>query len=80
MRIFMKYLWRRWEGVIHSINDVIAFVLMSFTYILAVTPVALFFRIRGTDLLDRGLAKERKSLWLDKKNEEQNLSRVQRPY
>ena len=80
MRLFLYYLWRRWEKAIHSINHVIAFVLMSLTYIIAVTPVAMIFRIRGTDLIDRGLRKERKTFWLDKKKEEQNLSRVQRPY
>ena len=80
MRILMKTAWRKWEKAIHSINDGIAFVLMSFTYVLAVTPVALIFRLKGTDLIDRGLASERKSFWLTKKNEEQTLSRVQRPY
>ena len=80
MRLFLKYLWRRWEKGIHSINHGIAFVLMSLTYILAVTPIALGFRIRRVDLLDRGLGEGRKSFWSPKKNEEQSISRVQRPY
>ena len=80
MRVFLKYLWRRWEKGIHGINHAIAFVLMSLTYILAVTPVALAFRLRGQDLLDRGLGKEKQSFWLRKTQEEQSISRVQRPY
>ena len=79
MRILLKKMWRRWKAGVHKINDGLAFVLMSLTYILAVTPVAIGFRIRGTDLLDRGLPK-RKSFWLEKKEEEMSISRVQRPY
>jgi len=80
MRRLLKSLWRRWKGGIHKINDGLAFVLMSITYILAVTPVALGFRVRGTDLLDRGIPVEKKSFWLPKKEEEQSIKRVQRPY
>jgi hypothetical protein len=80
MRLLLKYLWRRWKGGVHKINDGLAFVLMTFTYVIAVAPIALGFRIRGTDLLERGLDKKRTSYWLDKKEEEQSIKRVQRPY
>ena len=79
MRTLLKSLWRRWKAGIHKINDGLAFVLMSITYILAVTPVALGFRIKGTDLLDRGIS-AKKSFWNPKKEENQSISRVQRPY
>tara|TARA_B100000683_G_C12302394_1_gene478789 strand:- start:344 stop:586 length:243 start_codon:yes stop_codon:yes gene_type:complete len=80
MRLILKKLWRRWKGGIHKINDGLAFVLMTFTYVLAVTPIAIGFKIKGTDLLDRGLDDKRKTYWNPKKEEEQTIKRVQRPY
>jgi len=53
---------------------------MTFTYVLAVTPIAIGFKIKGTDLLDRGLDDKRKTYWNPKKEEEQTIKRVQRPY
>ena len=80
MRQLLKYLWRHWKEGIHKINDVLSFVLMTLTYVIAVTPIALGFRLKGTDLLDRGLDKSKKSYWNEKKEEEQTIKRVQRPY
>ena len=79
----MKKLWRGWKGVVHRINDVIAFVLMSFTYIFALMPVALIFKIFTRDLIDRGFGDPRaESYWKDVKKEEgsSDIRRVQRQY
>ena len=65
----MKFLWRRWKVLVHKINDVIAFVLMGSTYIFAVAPVAIFFKLTGQELLDRSLGEDSlKTYWLPKKN------------
>jgi hypothetical protein len=81
MRLLMKAIWRNWKSLVHRINDVIAFVLMALTYVLAVTPVALGFKILRRDLLDRGLGpKDSKTHWQKKKDEKQDISRVQRQY
>ena len=80
MRLILKKLWRRWKGGVHKINDGLAFVLMTCTYVVAVTPIAIGFKIRGSDLLDRGLDKKRKTYWNEKEEEEQTIKRVQRPY
>ena len=79
----MKKLWRGWKGIIHRINDVIAFVLMTFTYVIAVTPVALCFKVVSRDLLDRGLGDPRsESYWKQMNRESSNddIRRVQRQY
>ena len=80
MRLLLKRMWRRWKGGIHRINDGIAFVLTSFTYFFAVMPVALGFKALRRDLLDRGLEHEGETYWLQKKNEPQDIRRVQRLY
>ena len=80
MRLLFKRMWRRWKGGLHRINDGIAVVLMTFTYFFAVMPVALGFKVLRSDLLDRGLSHEGKSYWLKKKNEPQDIRRVQRLY
>jgi hypothetical protein len=81
MIVIMKFLWRRWKKLVHKINDVIAFFLMGFTYVFAVAPVAIYFKITGQNLLDRSLGEESlKSYWLPKKEIDQDIRRVQRQY
>ena len=80
---WMKKLWRGWKGVVHRINDVIAFVLMAITYLIAVTPVALFFKVFYRDVLDRGLGDpQMTSYWKNILREENqdDIRRVQRQY
>ena len=73
MRTFLKHLWRKWKSAVHRINDVIAWVLMSFTYIVALAPVALIFKMMRRDLLDRGLGPEElQSYWLPWTTDEQD--------
>ena len=81
MVMIMKFLWRRWKLLVHKINDVIAFVLMGATYIFAVAPVAIFFKMTGQKLLDRSLGESSlKTYWLPKKEIDQDIRRVQRQY
>ena len=81
MRLLMKAIWRKWKSLVHRINDVIAFVLMAIAYAIAVTPVALGFKILRRDLLDRGLGEpEAQTHWKKRKDEKQDVRRVQRQY
>ena len=80
MRMAMKTLWWNWKKSVHKINTVISFVLMGVTYWAAVMPVALYFKVRGTQLLDRkrSLAK---TYWLLKQDKNsQDIRRSQRMY
>ena len=79
----MTFLWRKWKTAIHSINSGIAFVLMTFTYVIAVTPVALGFRIFTKDVMDRGLGDpQAKSYWKKaiREKDADEIRRVQRQY
>ena len=79
----MVVLWRKWQGAVHSINGGIAFVLMSITYIIAVTPVAFGFKVFTRDVLDRGLGDpQAKSYWkkVERENNADDIRRVQRQY
>ena len=79
----MTWLWRKWKEVIHSINGGIAFVLMSLTYIIAVTPVAFGFKVFTKDSLDRGLGDpQAKSYWKKAEREKNadDIRRVQKQY
>ena len=81
MRRGLKFLWRSWKGVIHRINSVIAFVLMSVAYIIALAPVAIGFKILRRDLTDRGDADpDIKSFWGTFAQEELDIQLVQRQY
>ena len=79
----MKWMWRRWTSTIHRINDVISFVLMTITYVIAVTPVSLIMKSFNSDIIDRGLGDpETESYWNSVCRSEQldDISRVQRQY
>jgi len=79
----MVWLWRKWQKAVHSINEGIAFVLMTLTYVIAVTPVAFGFKIFTRDVLDRGLGDPHlKSYWKKVQREERadDIRRVQRQY
>ena len=76
----MKTLWWNWKKSVHKINMVISFVLMGITYWTAVMPVALFFKARGTRLLDRERSSA-KSYWTKKEDRDsQDIRRSQRMY
>jgi len=79
----MKKIWRSWKSIIHRINDGTAFVLMSFTYLFAVTPVALCFKVFNRDSIDRGLGDPMaESYWKLIVRDQMNndIRRVQRQY
>lgn len=52
----MKSIWRSWKRAVHGINAGISWVLMSLAYVLAVAPVAVFFKLGRRDPLDQGAA------------------------
>lgn len=77
----MKTIWRGWKKAVHSLNAGIAFVLMSFVYIVAVGPVALGFKVFKPDALDRGLGDpQAKTYGQGTRIEKQDIRRAQRPW
>ena len=79
----MVLLWRKWQRIIHGINETIGMILMTVTYILAVTPVSLLFRLFSSDPTDRGLGDPlAKSYWkpVTKEADSDDIRRVQRQY
>ena len=76
----MKTLWWNWKRSVHKINMVISFVLMVITYWTAVMPVALFFKARGTQLLDREKSSAKTFWTLKKDKNSQDIRRSQRMY
>ena len=76
-------LWRRWQDAIHSINEVVATVLMTLTYVFAVTPVSLVFKLVDSDPIDRGFGDpQATSYWksVAKDADANDIRRVQRQY
>ena len=76
-------LWRRWQRLVHGINEAVATVLMVFTYVFAVTPVSVVFRAFVSDPIDRGLGDPHAtSYWkpVVKETDADDIRRVQRQY
>ena len=79
--LFIKKFWWKWKKTIHKLNDGIAFLLMSFTFILAVMPVALSFKVMRRPMLDRTLGNpQTKTHWLKRHDPPQEIRRVQKMY
>ena len=77
----MKFLWWRWKDLVHSINIVIGFILMTIVYLVAMAPIALGFRIFRPDPTDRGLGSpEMESYWMNVQLQAQDIKRAQRPW
>ncbi len=77
----MKAIWARWKRAVHGINAAISFVLMTFVYITAMGPVAMWFRLFRPDPIDRGLgAPDLRTYWLTVRAEAQDVRRAQRPW
>ncbi len=53
---------------------------MGITYMLGLAPVAIFMRLVGRDMLDRGLRPDRSSQWLPKEDDQPDIHRVQKQY
>ena len=67
----------------HRINDVISYVLMTITYLIAVTPVSLIMKAIYRDILDRGLGSpQTESYWLsvERRADADTVSGSQRQY
>ena len=76
-------LWRKWQGAVHGINEVIATILMTLTYAFAVTPVSIVFRLLVPDPIDRGLGDPHaKTYWkpVPKEDDANDIRRIQRQY
>ena len=54
--------YARWTGFFQAIGKVWTAVLLAIVYVLSIGPIGLVMRLRGHDLLDRGLAAE-PSFW-----------------
>ena len=81
MSLFIKKIWWKWKKTIHKLNDGIAFVLMTITYVTAVMPVALSFKIIRRPMLDRTLGDPKaRTHWLKRNDPAQDIRRVQKMY
>ncbi len=62
----IRWLFVAWMVLAFPIGWTISQVMLVLMFYLILTPVAVFFRLRGRDLLCRKPAPERKSFWLPK--------------
>lgn len=61
-----------WMWVAHKINWVITTLVLGIMYFGVFSPVGIFFKIKGTDHLDRAIDKEAPSYWLERPKKEFN--------
>jgi hypothetical protein len=62
----MRWIFVGWMIVVFPIGWVISQVILGVMYFLILAPVALFFRLRGRDLLNRKAAPEKTTYWSPK--------------
>jgi hypothetical protein len=77
----MKTIWRGWKAFVHKLVAAQSYVLMAFTYWVAVGPIAVFMKLRYKDLIDRGLGEpDIESYWQKPTMGFQDIRRAQRPW
>jgi hypothetical protein len=64
----VRWLFVTWMMLAFPIGWVISQIALLILFYGMITPVALFFRLRGRDLLSRKPAPERGTFWVDKSN------------
>jgi hypothetical protein len=68
----LNRLWFRFGLLLHSI---ISPVVMFLVFVIAFVPIALIFRLKGTDPLDRKLDRDAQSYWRPRTTEPESMSR-----
>ena len=77
----LKIIWKRWKRLTHGLNTAISWTLMAITYVIAIGPVAVFFKLTRADLIDRGLGDtEADTYWQRVPPDDQDVRRAQRPW
>lgn len=64
----LRWIFVGWMVVVFPIGWLISLLMLTVVYFLVLTPVALFLRLRGRDLLDRKPAPEQPSFWEPKQS------------
>ena len=77
----MKTIWRAWKGLAHKIIAAQNFVLMSWVYIVAVAPVAIFMKLLGHKLVIRpAIDADADSYWQEKTDGPMTMDRANRMF
>ncbi|MEM7299055.1 MAG: hypothetical protein AAF391_12415 [Bacteroidota bacterium] len=61
-----------WMAVAMVMGTIISYLIVAFIYFIMITPLALFFKIRGRDSLDRSLDSDAESYWSEVDNQPDN--------
>ena len=64
----LRWIFVVWMVVAFPIGWLISWLMLAVVYFLVLTPMALFFRLRGRDLLGRNPAPEERSFWEPKQS------------
>ncbi|MCB9747381.1 MAG: hypothetical protein H6755_03135 [Candidatus Omnitrophica bacterium] len=59
----LEFIYKYWMKVAHFIGDTITAILMMIMFYLVFTPIGIFLRLTGKDLLDRKIDKTIQSYW-----------------
>ena len=77
----MKTIWRAWKGLAHKIIAAQNFVLMSWVYIVALAPVAIFMKLLGHKLVIRpAIYADADSYWQEKTDGPMTMDRANRMF
>lgn len=77
----LKRIWRGWKRFAHGLVKGQSWLLMAIGYFLAITPVALFFKVFRPDPLDQAQANPGlPSYGKPVRGEPQDIRRAQRPW
>jgi len=78
MLSLFKTLWRKWQSFAHRLIKAQNWFLMSLVYWLALAPVAIAMKLKGSVLLDRSLGEDgAESLWNEREDSVYTMDKSQ---
>ena len=75
----LKTFEKLWMLLAEKINKIMTPIILTITYFLMITPIGLFLKLLGKDILELKIDKNRKSYW-DKVDQSGSASRHNTPY
>ncbi len=71
---------KAWMTLAILLNWIMTRVILSLLYYLAITPLGLFFKIKGRDFMDKKIDKQAKTYWQDRSQEKEELENYEKQY
>lgn len=76
----LAFVYKIWMALALILGFVMSHVILSLVFFLVITPIGLFFRLRGRDPLRRKMEPRQTSFWIPKTERDASVKRLEKYY